>query len=571
MPEFRRRYSEGRADSRHHTATYTFRRGHTKSTGGAVTSDLNQRAFDRTSNEELHWNLPAETAMPSGKAVEILEFLRWYARERLDSRRMDERRSVDLGVVPEFADVGLLGLQVPRRYQGQELSYRDTFRIMEQLAAIDCNLFVMTAVQNAVGIPPIMQHASDRVKADVLPLLAQGKSLTTSAASEPGMGSDLRGMTTCATRNRDGSYTINGTKRWISLGAASHYLNVFTRLCDEQGRRLGYAGFVVDTTTPGFTAGPELLTLGLKAVPQNILTFKDMRVPADWMLGAEGEGITAANAAFMLARLVLAAGSVGAMKRSLEVAARYATRRTVATGLLVDNGRTQQILTEAVAATQAVETLLDHLTSQLDMGEQPPELLYFVAKIVASEEMFTVVDRSLQMLGARGFLDTNIVGPFFRDYRLFRIFEGATEAITVYVGKMLHRNPAGFGELVHSFSTSRQVTDLVDEAASFTARRAVTEREQHILYNVLGDLLCWSVLAALTSSTATRSEMHAYTAQWCERKLRQRLTEARRDVELELPTVSTLLSHIAGYEETIGDVDQRRPDEEHCVDPLLMR
>ncbi|WP_170121550.1 acyl-CoA dehydrogenase family protein [Saccharopolyspora spinosa] len=550
---------------------YTFRRGRTKSTGGAVTSDLNERAFDGASNEELSWNPTVENAMLSSKAVEILEFLRWYARERLDSRRMDERRSIDLGVVPDFASAGLLGLQVPRQYQGLELNYRDTFRIMEQLGAIDCNLFVMTAVQNAVGIPPIMHHASEQVKADVLPLLAQGKSLTTSAASEPGMGSNLRGMTTYATRNWDGSYTINGTKRWISLGAASRYLNVFTRLCDEQGRELGYTGFVVDTATPGFTAGPELLTLGLKAVPQNILTFKDMRVPAEWMLGTEGEGIEAANAAFMLARLVLAAGSLGAMKRSLEVAARYAARRTVATGLLVENGRTQQILTDAVAATQAVETLLDHITSQLDMGEQPPELLYFVAKIVATEEMFTVVDRSLQTLGARGFLDTNIVGPFFRDYRLFRIFEGATEAITVYVGKMIHRNPAGFGELVHALPASPQVTYLVEEAASFTARRAVTEQEQHILFNVLGDLLCWSVLAALTSSTAYRSEMHEYTAQWCEHKLRQRLTEARRDVRLELPNVPTLINHIAGYEETIGNVDQRRPDEEHCVDPLLMR
>lgn len=535
-----------------------------------MTSRLNERTFDGTS-QELRWNPPAETRLPSSKAVEILEFLRWYARERVDSRRMDERRSVDIGVVPDFASVGLLGLQVPRRYQGQELSYRDTFRIMEQLGAIDCNLFVMTAVQNAVGINPIVHHASERVKADILPLLAQGKSLTTSAASEPGMGSNLRGMTTCATRNPDGTYTINGRKRWISLGGASRYLNVFTRLCDERGRDLGYTGFVVDTQTPGFTAGPEVLTLGLKAVPQNTLTFKDMRVSPEWMLGAEGEGIAAANAAFMLSRVVLAAGSLGAMKRSLEVATRYATRRTVATGLLADNGRTQQVLFDAVAATQAVETLLDHITSQLDMGEQPAELLYFIAKIIATEEMFTVVDRSVQMLGARGFLDTNIVGPFYRDYRLFRIFEGATEAITVYVGKMVRRNPASFGELVHSIPASPRVADLVDEAASFTSLHAVTKQEQHILYNVLGDLLCWSVMAALTSATAARSSMHEYTAQWCEHKLRQRLAEARRDAGLVLPSASTLISHIAGYEEAIGNIDQRRADQEHGVDPLLVR
>lgn len=545
-----------------------FRRSSLAQPAEAVTSHLDEHAFDGTSKEERHSNRETDTSTLSSRAAEILEFLRWCARERLDSRRMDERRSIDVGLVSEFANVGLLGLQVPRRYEGLELSYRDTFRIMEQLGAIDCNLFVLTAVQNAVGIPPIMHHASEKIKEEILPQLAQGKSLTTSAASEPGMGSHLRGMTTHAIRTRDG-YTINGVKRWISLGAASRYLNVFTVLYDEYGRRQGYTGFVVNTTTPGFAAGPEVLTLGLKAVPQNTLVFKDMWVPADWMLGAEGEGVTAANKAFMLARLVLAAGSIGAMKRSLEVAARYASRRTIATGKLADNGRTQQILGEAVAATQAIEDLLSYITDKLDQGEQPPDLLYFVVKILATEEMFKVVDRSVQMLGARGFLDTNIVGPFFRDYRLFRIFEGATEAITVYVGKMVHRNPVGFGELVNAFPASAPVQELIGEAASFTTRQTSTEQEQHILYNTLGDLLCWSVLAALTSATASRSPMSEYTAQWCERELRQRLTAAQRDVCQERPAMTALINHIEGYSETIGDIDQCRAGEEHFVDPTL--
>lgn len=485
---------------------------------------------------------------------------------------MDNRRSADPCLVPDFASHGLWGLRVPAQYGGLELNYRDTFRIIEQLAAIDCNLFVMTAVHNMVGIPPIMDHASEDVKAQVLPLLAQGRSLTTSAASEPGMGSDLRGMTTSAVKQPDGSYVLNGMKRWISLGGSSQYLNIFARCYDTDGTPQGYTGFVLNSATPGFVVGPEVRTLGLRAVPQVTLRLEDVWVPAEWRLGAEGNGIAAANSAFMLSRLVIGAGSVGVMKRALEIQTRYATRRPVATGLLIDNGRTQQILTEAVAATQAIELLMDHITTILDRGDQPHELLYFVAKIMGSEEMFSVVDRAVQMLGGRGFLDTNVVGQFYRDYRLLRIFEGATEAVTLYTGLKIGRSPATFRELVGAIpGVSRHVAGLIDEAEQFISLHDRTEQAQHIRFNVLGDLLCWSILAALTSAAAFRSEMHGITAEWCEHRLRRRLMDAHRDVRLDLPSKSTLLQHIAGYEADIGDTDQRRPGEEHAFDPLLQR
>ncbi|MDA3646838.1 acyl-CoA/acyl-ACP dehydrogenase [Saccharopolyspora indica] len=485
---------------------------------------------------------------------------------------MDSRRSADPCIVPDFASHGLWGLQVPRKYGGLELSYRDTFRIMEQLGAIDCNLFVMVAVHNMVGIPPIAHHATEDVRSQILPLLARGQSLTTSAASEPGMGSDLRGMTTRAVRQSDGTYLLNGMKRWISLGGSSRFLNIFARLYAEDGTPQGFTGFTIDSHTPGFTVGPEVRTLGLRAVPQVTLTFEDMRVPAVWRLGAEGDGLIAANSAFMLSRLVIGAGSIGAMKRSLEVASRYARQRPVATGLLIDNGRTQQILTEAAAATLTVELLMDHITTMLDQGQQPHELLYFVTKIMSSEELFTVVDRAVQMLGGRGFLDTNIVGQFYRDYRLMRIFEGATEVVTLYTGLKVTRSPNTFQDLLAAIpGVSREVVSLISEAEEYVARRGATEQAEHIRYNVLGDLLCWSVLAALTSAAEGRSEMHGVAAEWCAHRLRRRLMEARRDVRLDLPSKEALLQHIAGYEADIGDTDQRRAGEEHGLDPLLHR
>src|SRR5918994_2929388 len=146
-----------------------------------------------------------EIAPASVSAARMLDFLRQYARNVLNSRLMDERRSLPPALVSDFADVGLLGLQIPKRFLGQELSNVDMTRAFTQLGAIDANLAVLCVVHNTLGIPPIALFANEEVKRDVLPRLARGQALTTSAISEPGVGSHVRGLTTYATRHEDGS------------------------------------------------------------------------------------------------------------------------------------------------------------------------------------------------------------------------------------------------------------------------------------------------------------------------------------------------------------------------------
>ncbi|WP_137815886.1 acyl-CoA dehydrogenase family protein [Gandjariella thermophila] len=509
----------------------------------------------------------------SEKAARMLKFLRWYARERINSRLMDERRSLPLALVSDFAAAGLLGLQVPERYQGQELSHVDTVRVITQLGAIDVNPCILTVVHNTLGIPPVRHFASESIKEEVLPLLAQGKSLITSAISEPGMGSHLRALATRATKNPDGSYSINGTKKWISLGADARYVNVFAQLYDGKGQASGITGFLVETDSPGFEIGPEMLTLGLKAIPQNDLRFNDLRVPPSALLGAEGEGLRAAKSAFMAGRVMLAAAARGAAMRSLEIACRFAMERKVATGRLAENGRIRQKLADGAAAIQAVQTLVRNIAERLDAGDVVPDALYFCAKILGCELMWRVIDTSVQVLAARGYLDTNVVGQHFRDYRLFRIFEGSTEAVTVYLGSTILRAPHEFfGMLDEQLDASRHVRELaaaVAELATTTTDR--DEANRHILANVVGDLACWTMIAATTNAVAHRSAMHAYAASWCEQKLRDRLHTARHDLLCDLPSVAEMTDHIAGYADVIGDIEQHRPSEAYGLDPLLRR
>jgi alkylation response protein AidB-like acyl-CoA dehydrogenase len=443
-------------------------------------------------------------------------------------------------------------------------------RVFTQLGAIDANLAVFCAVHNTLGIPPIALSATEEVKAHVLPRLAAGQALTTSAISEPGIGSHVRGMTTSAVRNADGSYTINGVKKWISLGGDARYVNVFARLRDERGRPVGITGFLVDSRTPGFEIGPEMLTLGLRAVPQYDLSFRDLRVPPSALLGVEGDGLAAAKAAFMSGRVGLAAMTVGAAMRSLELAQRFAKGREVATGSLAENGRIREMLAEAGAGVTAAETLISRIAAWQDAGQDVEEAWYFCAKILGCELGWSAIDTALQVLAARGFLDTNTVGQHFRDYRLFRIFEGSTEAITVYLGTRVARHPGEFTRLVHRAHPSAQVLNLVDQVVQIAADSPDDPGAQHIHAAVVGELVCWTLLTMVTSEDAHRSAMHGYTASWTEHQLRQRLRTARLGSHRDLPTLAEFADHVAGYAGLIGDVDQQRwPAEEWGADPLL--
>jgi alkylation response protein AidB-like acyl-CoA dehydrogenase len=500
----------------------------------------------------------------------MLNFLREYAQGFLNSRLLDERRSLPPAMVSDFAEAGLLGLQIPRRHGGQDLSHADLNRVFTQLGAIDANLAVFCAVHNTLGTPPIVRSATEEVKGYVLPRLARGQALTTSAISEPGIGSHVRAMTTSATRHADGWYTLNGAKKWISLGGDARYVNVFARLRDEQGRPMGITGFLVDSRTPGFDIGPEMLTLGLRAVPQYDLSFRELRIPPSALLGVEGDGLDTAKAAFMAGRVVLAAMALGAAMRSLELAQRFAKGRTVATGSLAENGRIRQILAEAGAGVQAVETLIAQIAAREDAGEDLPDAWYFCAKILGCELGWSAIDTALQVLAARGYLDTNTVGQHFRDYRLFRIFEGSTEAITVYLGTMLVRNPGELVKLVDQAHPTAPLLRLADQVTQIGADRPDDAGGRHIHAAVVGELACWTLLTMVTSEAAHRSPMHAYTASWTEHQLEQRLRRARPAAHRDLPSPAEFAAHVAGYAGAIGDVDQRRwPGEEWRTDPLL--
>jgi alkylation response protein AidB-like acyl-CoA dehydrogenase len=528
----------------------------------------------------LSWSEDFAANRSRQRADELIAFLRDYASRRVSSRLIDERRGIPPNVVLDLAREGLFGLQVEARYGGQALSYTDTFRVLEQSAAVDPNIHLLLCVHYAIGTPPIQSFAKPSVKEAILPAIATGRTLATIAASEPGAGAHLGGISTTARKLPHGGYQLDGDKCWISLGSWAGYVSVFAQLVDEKGQRQGMTGFVVEQGTPGFQPGAEALTLGMKGIPQNQIALRGLRLPASSLLGEEGAGATVAQSAFMMGRAVVAISAVGVMKRCLQLSARYARRREVATGNLFENGLTLDLLSDSVTATSAVEAMAYDLVDGLDRGHEPPPALYVAAKVLGSELMWRVIDRSVQLLGARGFMDTNVVGQYFRDMRLLRIFEGPTESMTLYLGSLALKDEARFlRSLAQEFgSVPAGIEVALAEARALFAPRlrdpATAKQAGETLAARVGELVAWAIMGAvLARSTRQPERLAATTRSWCARQFMARLsalqTECADESGPSMPSSDCLTEQIDGWTSEIGFIEQQLAGEERDLDPRL--
>jgi len=504
----------------------------------------------------------------------LIGFLRGYATHRVNSRLIDERRTIPPSVVLDCGREGLFGLQIERRHGGLQLNHVDTFRVLEQLAAVDPNILLLASVHHAIGTPPIRLFAREELREEVLPLIASGRTLATIAASEPGAGSNLAGISTTAQRTPEGGYLLDGEKSWISLGAWAGYISVFAQLIGEDGEREGMTGFLVKQGTPGFVPGEEALTLGMKGIPQNQIAIRGLRLPPGAVLGEEGRGAQVAQTAFMMGRAVVAISAAGVMKRCLQLCARYARRRHVATGMLFDNGLTQQLLSDSVAATSAVEAVAYAIASRLDRGEEVPAALYMAAKILGAELMWRVVDRSVQMLGARGFMDTNVVGQYFRDMRLLRIFEGPTESMTLYLGSTMLKNEqqslATLGSqlgmrterLAHAIALARE------GYASESPAGITAQHDWERLCARVGELTAWAIFEGVLAHPTYGDASSLHARSWCSQQFDGVVRQLQAE-RAELPSGGVLAEEIDAYAERIGFIEQTMAGEARALDRLL--
>ena len=507
------------------------------------------------------------------KTDQLIQWLRTYANEQINSRLIDERRCIPPHIVLDFGNQGLLGMQVPSEYGGLGLNNVETLRILEQLGAIDTTLALFVGLNNILGIRPILKFGNNTLKAELLPKLATGRELAAFALTEPSAGSNPQAIESTATNN-SGGWLLNGTKIWSGSAAWAGAINVFVKH-PEAG---GISGFVVRRGTPGLRQGPEALTMGMRGMVQNAVDLNDVLVDKNSLLGGAGKGLSVAQDAMMYGRLAIAAASIGGMKRCAQLMLRYSQRRVISTGRLINNPFILSRLNQLTAAITAIETLVNRIANLLDKSLFVPVEAYTVCKTAGPEFYWQAADDLVQTLGGRGYIETNFAPQILRDARVLRIFEGPTETLNFFLGSRVLNNSQELEQFMSQTLGAPEVYQrLIDGAEKIRDCTSIEsfsslQTRQWISIQV-GELATLAILWATLQGENYTSEVTQRSLNWIKLNFEQKLTQAisstPNDAVVRKADETTDL--IYSYIETIGDLDQTLPGEDSVVDELLIK
>lgn len=330
------------------------------------------------------------------------------------------------------AAVGILGIGIPEQYGGLRGSdYRHSAVVTEEIQALGMAIGGLR-VQTDICVPYLLHHGSAAQQQNWLPKLASGRTIVALGLSEPGAGSDLKAMATRAQRNGD-HYIVNGAKTFISNGAAADLVILAVKTDPQAGRR-GISLLLVDTSTPGFERGRKLDKLGLKAQDLAEMSFTDMAVPVENLLGRENEGFAYLTSNLAQERLSIAVNSQAAASAAVSWTAEL-LRESRSRGDLGQEAKF--ILAQSAAEVAAGQALIDqslaaHIADRLTSRDAA------VAKLFCTEMQGRVVDRCLGLWDPSSVWDNDSpMGNAFLDGRVSRIYGGSSEIMKVIIGQDL--------------------------------------------------------------------------------------------------------------------------------------
>lgn len=356
-----------------------------------------------------------------------------FCARRANFRLMDERRTLAPHLVLEFGRRGLLGLTIPRALGGTEATTVELLDVLRCLGGIDATLALFVGLANVLGARPIVRSGSRMLREKLLPEIGTGRILAAFALTEPSAGSFPQAIATTA-RRTPGGWALNGRK-WLSgVAGWSGVVNTFARVGDVGGKRGAMTAFCLPTDRAGVQQGPEALTMGMRAMIQNELVFDGAQVTDSDILGCEGEGLAVAQDAMGLGRLAIAGAAVGAIGQCLQIAHRYAVERQISTGRLIAHPHARSALWDIAGSAAALERLTWEVAAQYDAGHAPAGEILALCKVIGGDEAFRSADLAMQILGGRGYLESEQVARTFRDVRVLRIFEGPSEALLHHIG-----------------------------------------------------------------------------------------------------------------------------------------
>ncbi|HYZ29606.1 MAG TPA: acyl-CoA dehydrogenase family protein [Thermoleophilaceae bacterium] len=375
----------------------------------------------------------------------------------IDPRRMEDERWVPDELIAELGERGLMGLYVPEEYGGQGLTQTGYCRVFEEFAQVDPTLSVVLGVHQSIGMKGIVLFGSDEQKGRFLPDLASGRKLAAFALTEPNAGSDAYHVQSRAVRQPDGSWVLNGEKRYIGNGSRAGVLVTFARAeVDGEDRHIA---LILEQGMPGLELGERYDTMGLRANDLRRLCFKDLRVPKENVLGEPGEGFRIAMHVLNNGRMSLGTGSVGGAKRVLDLAIKHVKERRQFGTALADFELVQDKIGWMVSYLFGLESMAYLTTGLVDAGVPDYSVESAICKVAATEFTWYQVNRALQLAGGQGYMRDEPYEKILRDLRIFPIFEGANDVMREFIAlsgiqplgeELKDLGDLGFADPIHS-------------------------------------------------------------------------------------------------------------------------
>ena len=328
-------------------------------------------------------------------------------------------------VFTRMGELGYLGLRFPEKYGGQDCDFLFSVVLAEELGRCGMGSIGMAvAVQSEMATPPIHKFGTEEQKMNYLLPANQGKKIACLGISEPNAGSDVAAIQTTARRDGD-HWVINGRKIFITNGVRAHFITLVARTGEKRGYK-GFSLFLVDKETPGFTVTRKLDKVGMRSSDTAELLFEDCRVPADALLGEEGQGFYHIMWELQGERIMGAANAVSRAQMAYELALKYSQERVQFGKPLAHFQVTRHRLADMATEIEAAKHLIYFCAWQFQQGEVPVKEIS-MAKLFAAQMSSRVADAALQIHGGYGYMMEYPVQRFWRDIRLSRIGGGTDE------------------------------------------------------------------------------------------------------------------------------------------------
>jgi len=337
-------------------------------------------------------------------------------------------------ILRKMGELGLMGIPVPQEYGGAEMDFTSYIIAINELSRVSATMGVILSVHTSVGTNPILYFGTEEQKRKYVPKLASGEYLGAFCLTEPSSGSDAASLKSRAVRDGD-HYLINGSKVFITNGGEADVYIVFAKtnpaLCSK-----GISAFIVEKNTPGLVVGKDEKKMGLHGSRTVQLTFEDMRIPVENLLGQEGEGFKIAMANLDVGRIGIAAQALGIAEAALSAATAYANERKQFGKPIIAQQGIAFKLADMATSVEAARLLVYHAADLRSRG-QKCSMEASMAKLFATRTAVEVATEAIQVFGGYGYTEDYPVERYFRDAKVTEIYEGTSEIQRIVISKFL--------------------------------------------------------------------------------------------------------------------------------------